>query len=160
MLNDTEKTRIIERMCQYIPLALSQGIKLENISGEEVTIRLPYRKELVGNPETGAIHSGTLTLLLDHALGTAVLCCDKVGTVMSPTLDLRVDHLSIVPAGKDIIATARVYKTTRRVLFVEGFAYWESRDKPVAKATGSWVFTPGLSLEELLPSIDMGAQQQ
>jgi hypothetical protein len=36
-----------------------------------VTMRLPYREELVGNPDTGAIHSGVLTVLLDHTLGTS-----------------------------------------------------------------------------------------
>jgi acyl-coenzyme A thioesterase PaaI-like protein len=45
---------------------------------------------------------------------------------------------------------ARVYKVTRRVIFVEGFAYCESRDKPIARATGSWVLMPELALDKLL----------
>jgi uncharacterized protein (TIGR00369 family) len=107
-LTTTEKSRLIERMIRFVPHAALQGIRLEQIDGEEVTMRLPYRAELVGNPETGALHSGVLTVLLDHTLGTAGICCDRVGAVLTPTLDLRIDHLGIAPAGRDILATARV----------------------------------------------------
>jgi len=159
-LSHSDKVSIIEKMCRFIPHSHLQGIRLEHIEGETVTMRLPYRAELVGNPENGAIHSGALTVLLDHTLGTAGICCDQVSATITPTLDLRIDHLSVAPAGKDILATARVYKVTRRIIFVEGFAYCESPDKPVARATGTWVMMPELALEKLLQSVDAGAQQQ
>ncbi len=159
-LSASEKTRLMDRMCQFIPHSRLQGIRLEGIDGEEVTLRLPYRDELVGNPETGTIHGGALTVLLDQALGIAGICCDQVGAAMTPTLDLRIDHLATAPAGKDIFAVARVYKVTRRVLFIEGFAYCESRDKPIAKATGSWVLMQGLDLTGLLHPDQAEAQQQ
>lgn len=159
-LSHSDKVRIIEKMCGFIPHARLQGIRLESIDGETVTMRLPYRAELVGNPETGAIHGGALTVLLDHTLGTAGICCDQVGATITPTLDLRIDHLAVAPAGQDILATARVYKVTRKIIFVEGFAYCESPDKPVARATGSWVMMPELALDKLLASVDAGAKQR
>jgi acyl-coenzyme A thioesterase PaaI-like protein len=55
-------------------------------------------------------------MLLDHTLGTAGICCDQSGAVMTPTLDLRIDHLGVVPTGRGILATASVYRATRRVL--------------------------------------------
>ncbi len=158
-LSTTEKSRLIEQMIRFVPHASLQGIRLEQIDGEEVTLRLPYRAELVGNPETGALHSGVLTVLLDHTLGTAGICCDQVGAVLTPTLDLRIDHLGIAPGGRDILATARVYRATRKVLFVAGFAYCESRDRPVARASGSWVLMRELNLESLLSQDNPGAGQ-
>lgn len=158
-LSASEKAKIITQMSSFIPHTHLQGISLESINGEELTLRLPYRKELVGNPETGAIHGGVLTVLLDHTLGIASLCCDQIGATITPTLDLRIDHLGVAPAGKDIFAVARVYKVTRRVVFAEGFAYCESRDKPIAKATGTWVLMPELQFSELLFSTEAGAQQ-
>lgn len=158
--SDSEKSRIIERMCSFIPHCKLLGIRLEQVIGEEVTLRLPYRSELVGNPETGVIHGGALTVLLDQTLGTAGICCDRVGTMITPTLDLRIDHLGAAPAGLDILACARVYKATRRILFVEGFAYTQSRDEPIARATGSWVQMPELDLDKLLRASQAGAQQQ
>ena len=151
-LSSSEKSRLVELMCRHIPHAHLQGIRLECVDGEEVTLRLPYRDELVGNPETGAVHGGALTVLLDHALGIASLCSERVGPVLTPTLDLRIDHLRIAPAGRDILAAARVYHATRRIVFVEGFAYCESRDRPVARATGSWVKMPDVDLRQLTAS--------
>ena len=148
-LSIVEKSRLIEQMCQFIPHARLQGIALERIDGEEVTLRLPYREELVGNPDTGAIHGGALTVLLDHTLGIASICSDAVGPVLTPTLDLRIDHLGIAPAGQDIFAAARVYRATRRIVFVEGCAWGESRHRPIARATGSWVKMPDLDLQQL-----------
>ncbi len=159
ILSTSDKAKIISQMSKFIPHAHLQGICLESISGEELTLRLPYRKELVGNPETGAIHGGALTVLLDHTLGIASICCDQIGATITPTLDLRIDHLGVAPAGKDIFAVARVYKVTRRVVFAEGFAYCESRDKPIAKATGTWVLMPELQFSQLLSSADTEAQQ-
>ncbi len=157
-LSVRDKTKIISQMSDLIPHTHLQGICLESINGEELTLRLPYRKELVGNLETGAIYSGVLTMLLDHTLGTASICCDQIGATITPTLDLRIDHLAAAPAGKDIFAVARVYKVTRRVAFTAGFAYCESRDEPIAKATGSWVLMPELQFSELF-SAGPGAQQ-
>jgi uncharacterized protein (TIGR00369 family) len=143
------KARIIEGMSSYIPHAQQQGICLERIEGERLTLKLPYRRELVGNPETGAIHGGALTVLLDQTLGIACIVSDEVGPVMTPTLDLRIDHLGIAPPGMDIYATAWVYKATRRVVFIEGFAYCESPDKPIARATGTWVQMAEINLSGL-----------
>ena len=159
-LTHDEKCRTIEEMTRFIPHGSELGIRLEAIDGEEVTMRLPYRRELVGNIETGAIHTGALTVLLDHTLGIAGICSDQVGATMTPTLDLRIDHLRTAPAGRDIMATARVYRVTRRILFVEGFAWCESRDKPIARAVGSWVLMRELDLSRLIPSAHAGAQQQ
>ena len=148
-LSDEQKADLIVKMCRYIPHAHAQGICLERIEGDELTLRLPYREELIGNPETGAVHGGALTVLLDHTLGIAGVCSDAVGPVLTPTLDLRIDHLGVAPAGKDIFATARVYRATRRILFVEGFAYCDSRDRPIARATGSWVKMTDINLQQL-----------
>jgi uncharacterized protein (TIGR00369 family) len=159
-LTQDEKYRIIDQMTRFIPHGSELGIRLEAIDGEEVTMRLPYRSELVGNIETGAIHTGALTVLLDHTLGIAGICCDKVEATMTPTLDLRIDHLRTAPPGRDIMATARVYRVTRRILFVEGFAWCESKDEPVARAVGSWVLMRELSVGKLMPAADAKAQQQ
>lgn len=158
-LSASDKTRLVEQMCRFIPHAHLQGICLERINGEELTLRLPYRQDLVGNPDTGVIHSGALTVLLDQTLGIAGICCNQVGASLTPTLDLRIDHLGVAPAGRDILATASVYKVTRRVLFISGFAYCESPEKPIARATGSWVVMAEMNLHELFSRAQGGAQQ-
>jgi uncharacterized protein (TIGR00369 family) len=129
------------------------------VDGEELTMKLPFQKALVGDPEAGTLHGGALTVLLDQTLGLSSLCCDRLEPTVTPTLDLRIDHLSVAPPGLDIFARARVYKTTRKVLFVEGIAYCESSDKPIARATGCWVRVAGLNPAELSGLVQGSAQQ-
>ncbi len=157
-LSPAQKSDAIDSMCRFVRHGHAQGICLDSVDGERLTLRLPYREELVGNPETGAIHSGVLTVLLDQTLGFAAICCDRLGAVLTPTLDLRIDHLGVAPAGRDIFATAWVYRVTRSIVFVEGYAYWESRDRPIARATGCWVPRPDIDLSSLLGAVELQEQ--
>lgn len=146
-------------MGDHIPHTALLGIQVVCVDGEELTLKLPYQKELVGDPGAGTLHGGALTVLLDQTLGMSTVCSDRVEPSVTPTLDLRIDHLGVAPPGMDIFASARVYKATRKILFVEGFAYCESRDKPIARATGSWVRIGDVDLSWLLASAHGGAQQ-
>lgn len=146
-LTHEEKTRFINMMGEFIPHTNSLGVVLHSIEGSELTLRLPYQEDLVGDPTTGILHSGALTVLLDQTLGLSAVCSDEFAPSVTPTLDLRIDHLGVAPPDKDIYATGKVYKATRKVLFVEGHAWCESRDKPLARATGTWVRVMEIDLE-------------
>ena len=148
-LSNDEKSRLVALMAEYIPHTALLGITVENVDGEELTCRLPYNPDLVGDAETGTLHGGALTVLLDQTLGMSTVCSDLVKPAVTPTLDLRIDHLGVAPAGQDIFASASVYRATRKVLFVEGLAYCESRDRPTAKAVGSWVVVRDVDLSWL-----------
>ena len=152
VLSNSQKYNLVKIMNDHIPHAALLGIQVESIEGEELTLRLPYQKQLIGNPETGTLHGGVLTVLLDQTLGMATVCSDASEPSVTPTLDLRVDHLGVAPAGKAIFASARVYKATRKILFVEGIAYCESKEKPIARATGSWVRVADVDLSWLVAS--------
>ncbi len=158
-LTNEQKLRLVKIMSNHIPHTALLGIEVMRIDGEELTLRLPYQQTLVGDSAAGTLHGGALTVLLDQALGMSTVCSDRVEPSVTPTLDLRIDHLGIAPPGMDVFASARVYKTTRKILFVEGFAYCESRDKPIARATGSWVRVADVDLSWLLGSAQGGAQQ-
>jgi uncharacterized protein (TIGR00369 family) len=138
-LDNAAKLELTRQFARHTPHSHLQGIRVERVEGDEITLCLPYRDELVGNPETGVIHSGALTVLLDQTLGMAGLCSDLLPPTLTPTLDLRIDHLGVAAAGRDIYAVGRLYRATQRIIFVEGFAYSESRDRPVARATGNFV---------------------
>lgn len=138
-LSDKDKHRLISSLGEHIAHTHALGITVEKVEGEELTLRLPYAENLVGDPATGILHGGVITVLLDQTLGVSALACDSLPPSIAPTLDLRIDHLGVAPPGKDILATASVYRTTRRVLFTHGFAYWDSPDNTIARATGTWL---------------------
>ena len=142
-----EKTRFINTMGEFIPHTHGLGVELYSIEGSELTLRLPYQEQLVGDPTTGILHSGAVTVLLDQTLGLSAVCSNDIAPSVTPTLDLRIDHLGVAPAGEDIFATGKMFRATRKVLFVEGYAWCESRDKPIARATGTWVRVMDIDLE-------------
>ncbi|MDG2047876.1 MAG: PaaI family thioesterase [Halioglobus sp.] len=152
VLSNSQKFDLVTIMNAHIPHAALLGIQVESIEREELTLRLPYQTHLIGNHETGTLHGGVLTVLLDQTLGMATVCSDASEPSVTPTLDLRIDHLGIAPAGMSIFASARVYKATRKILFVEGIAYCESKEKPIARATGSWVRVAEVDLSWIVSS--------
>ena len=48
------------------------GFAFAGLDGDRVRIRVPYREDLVGDPETGVLAGGLVTTLLDHVGGLAV----------------------------------------------------------------------------------------
>ena len=150
VLSNSQKYNLVTIMNDHIPHAALLGIQVERIDGEELTLKLPYQTALVGDFDAGTIHGGVLTVLLDQTLGMATVCCDATEPSVTPTLDLRIDHLSVAPPGMDVFASARVYKATRKILFVEGYAYCESKENPIARATGSWVRIADVDLSWLV----------
>lgn len=159
VLSNEQKYRLVKLMSDHIPHTMLLGVQVERVDGEELTLKLPYQKALVGDLEAGTLHGGVLTVLLDQTLGMSTVCSDLVEPSVTPTLDLRIDHLGVAPPGMDIFATARVYRATRKILFVEGFAYCESREKPIARAMGSWVRVADFDLSWFLGTEQGGKQQ-
>jgi len=113
------------------------------------TMRLPYSRDIVGNPDTGVVHGGVITGLLDHACGMAVgtalgvIVTDpakRAGTSYA-TLDLRIDYLKAAKPGSDIMVVGECVKITRQIVFARGRAYQTSPDEPIAIATGTFMLT-------------------
>jgi len=142
-----EKLRVVKMMGEFIPHTSGLGVELHSIEDGELTLRLPYQQQLVGDAETGVLHSGALTVLLDQTLGLSAVCSNDIAPSVTPTLDLRIDHLGIAPPGSDIFATGKVLRATRKILFVDGFAWCDTPDKPIARATGTWVRVMDIDLE-------------
>ena|SRR5450755_3599735 len=128
-----------------------QALGAEVIAAEpgKSTMRLPYRADIVGNPDTGVVHGGVITGLLDHACGMAVGSALGVGAgAASPstmrgiaTLDLRIDYMKAAKPGADIFVFAECLKITHQIVFARGKAYQESQDDLIASATGAFIIT-------------------
>jgi uncharacterized protein (TIGR00369 family) len=158
-LNNEQKYRLVKIMSDHIPHTSLLGIQVVGVVDNELTLKLPYQRSLVGDAEAGTLHGGALTVLLDQTLGLATVCSDLGEPAVTPTLDLRIDHLRVAPPGMDVFASARVYRSTRKIFFVEGFAWCESRDKPVARAVGSWVHVANVDLSWFFAAEQEASQQ-
>ena len=59
-------------LIEHVPHAKAIGLKVEHAKRGEAWLSVPYAENLIGNPETGVIHGGVITSLLDNACGIAV----------------------------------------------------------------------------------------
>ena len=110
------------------------GLRLDRAGPGEAWSSLPYRPVFVGDSETGVLHGGVVTAMLDESCGMAVqLALD--GTRAIATLDLRIDYQKPATPGVDIQAHSTCYRVTRSIAFVRSTAYQGSEDDPVATAT-------------------------
>src|SRR5215217_5304244 len=114
------------------------GLRLDRAAPGEAWSSLPYRPAFVGDTETGVLHGGVVTAMLDESCGMAVqLALD--GTRSIATLDLRIDYQKPATPGLDIKAHSFCYRVTRSIAFVRATAYQESEDGPVATATACFM---------------------
>src|SRR5215472_7901193 len=114
------------------------GLLLDRFAPGEAWSRLPYRPVFVGDTETGVLHGGVVTAMLDETCGMAVqLALD--GTRAIATLDLRIDYQKPATPGLAIRAHSLCYRVTRSIAFVRATAYQESEDEPVATATACFM---------------------
>src|SRR6516162_6830328 len=114
------------------------GLQLDRAAPGEAWASLPYRPAFVGDTETGVLHGGVVTAMLDESSGMAVqLALD--GTRAIATLDLRIDYQKPATPGLDIKAHSVCFRVTRSIAFVRSTAYQESEDHPVATATACFM---------------------
>lgn len=125
---------------QMVPHNVALGFKVVDCGPGMVILALPWAEHLVGNPETGVLHGGAITSLLDACSGAAVFL-----KMMSPqpiaTLDLRIDYMKPATPRRDVIAKAECYKLGRNVAFVRGLAYHDSEDDPIAAASATFMLS-------------------
>jgi uncharacterized protein (TIGR00369 family) len=135
-----------EGFVQHVPHNRALGLRfLSCQAGGEVVVELPYRPELIGNPDTGVIHGGAITALLDATCGAAVFV-KLAAFAPIATLDLRIDYLKPARAGAAVRAKAVCYKTTHNVAFARAIAYGDDEADPIASAAATFMlFTKGRS---------------
>ncbi len=116
------------------------GFAYEGYEGDRVRIRVPWREDLVGDPETGVLSGGLVTTALDHVGGLSIWLA--LGTYRPiATLDLRVDYMRASVRGLDLMTEARCYRLTRSVAFVRAWAFEDRVDDPVAAAQSVYMIT-------------------
>jgi len=123
------------RLFESVPFMKYLGMRFETLEVGYAVIRIPYRAELIGNPELPALHGGVISALLDTCGGAAVWTRIGIHDRVS-TVDLRVDYLR-PGRPEDLLGMARVIRAGNRVGVTELRAYQPgSEEEPIAIGTG------------------------
>ena len=113
-------------------------MRVRDMQRGEATFELPYDKKLVGNPDTGVLHGGAITALLDACSGAAVFAALTDWKPIA-TLDLRIDYMRAGEVGRDIVCRAHCYKLTRNVAFTRAVAFHDDESDPIATSMGTFM---------------------
>ena len=136
-------------MMSGVPWAMFLGFEVVGVERGRAFAKVAWREDLVGDPDSGIIHGGVITSLLDNLAGVAIATRLRKLRAMA-TLDLRIDYMRPAAKGEDILAEAECYHITRSVAFVHAWAFHGSREERIiASASGAFAlndpkrWTPG-----------------
>ena len=137
----SQTTKIEDHMLG-IPHARAIGMTLLRHDDTGTLVRVPYAPHLVGDPDTGVVHGGVLTALLDNTCGVAVRppgVIESSGPISIATLDLRIDYMRPAEPHRDILAHAVCYQRTHHIAFVRGVAYHDTPENPIATCVAAFM---------------------
>lgn len=138
MAGDDKPLKVSRSFVDGIPHNKALGMKVVEFRKAEAVFVLPYDKKLVGNPDSGVLHGGAITALIDACSGAAVFAALNEWVPIA-TLDLRIDYIRAGEPGREIHAHATCYRTTRNVAFTRAVAYHDDEADPIATSMGTFM---------------------
>lgn len=125
-------------MEEVIPFNKVLGVRVTGTREGFARLEIPFRPELVGDPERPALHGGVLSALADAAGGAAVWTGLEDPRARVSTIDLRVDYLR--PGRLEtLVAEATVVRLGNRVGVADVKLFHPDRDTEIV-ATGKGVY--------------------
>lgn len=128
----------VRTLIASIPYARYLGVEAE-LRGDELTLCLPYKETLIGNPMLPALHGGVVGAFMEFA-AVAQIAVAQRAVRLPKTIDIGIDFLR---SGRPTatFARARVTKLGRRIANVRVEAWQYERNDPIATLHGHFMVT-------------------
>ena len=119
------KERLIKLAEEEIPIHKYFGLKVEIVEKDFIKVRVPFRKDLVGDIRTNHWHGGIIATILD-SVGSAI----GIANFNSPedklsTIDLRVDYLRFAN-GNDLVFEEKLVRMGNRIMVTKMKAFQDN----------------------------------
>ncbi len=148
------RNKALSKLIKSIPYISFLGVEFDR-RGDEITAILPFKKDLIGNPNLPALHGGSIAAFLEisaiielswmqiwrqieNPKQKADYLIDLEIISLPKTIDFSVDYLrSGLP--RDSYARAKVNRVGRRYASVHVEAWQDNRDRLFAQGTGHFL---------------------
>lgn len=107
------------------------------VSGDEITVTMPFRDQLIGNPMIPALHGGSTAALLEMTAIAQVALSFPAARLPRP-INVTVAYLR-TGRPQDVFSRARISRAGRRVAHVLAEAWQEERGQPIASLTAHFL---------------------
>ncbi|SDR71154.1 PaaI family thioesterase [Erythrobacter sp. HL-111] len=111
------------------------GLEYVSHGANWVELKLPWREDLLGEPDRPVLASGPIVSLMDMASGMSIWQTTGAFTPVA-TLDLRVDYQRPARERSAVWGRVECYRVTRSAAFVRGIAHDGDEADPVAHIAG------------------------
>lgn len=127
---------MVDAMLAGIPYAAFLGVRGE-LRGDELTLVLPYREALVGNPLLPALHGGVIGAFMELA-AIAQIAVSMREERLPKTIDVNIDYLR---SGRpvDTFARAKLAKLGRRIANAQVSCWQQEAAEPIATLRGHFL---------------------
>ncbi|HEY5790769.1 MAG TPA: PaaI family thioesterase [Gammaproteobacteria bacterium] len=132
------RLRGLVEVISRLPHVRELGLVVESVRRGGALLRCDYAPRLIGNPESGVLHGGVVTTILDTACGLVSFTIQDEPQA-SATLDLRIDYMQPAVPEKPVYGWAEAYRKTRNIVFVRGQAYQDSPDDLIASCVATFM---------------------
>ncbi|WP_386064609.1 hotdog fold thioesterase [Winogradskyella pulchriflava] len=131
------KERLIKLAEEEIPIHKHFGLKVEIVEKDFIKVRVPFRKDLVGDIRTNHWHGGIIATILDSVGGAIGIANFNSSEDKLSTIDLRVDYLRFAD-GNDLVFEGKLVRMGNRIMVTKMKAFQE--DVLVAEGKGVYNF--------------------
>lgn len=137
-MSETADLNQLRDMYAAIPHCRELGLEITSLEPGFAAMRLEYDERLIANPETGVVHGGVISTLLDTVSGLTAMSAISATTPVA-TLDLRIDYLKPARAGKTIFAEGDCFRLASSVAFVRATAHHGDNTDPIAHCMATFM---------------------
>lgn len=128
---------LVRQRLERIPYARFLGMTAE-LRGDELTLILPFKPDLIGNPMLPALHGGAVGAFMEIAALATLMAALPEQARAPKTIDISIDYLR---SGRpvDTYARARMTKLGRRIANVQVEAWQTAKVEPIAVLHGHFL---------------------